>query len=131
MFDTILGCFAYFFVLLFFHALADYPLQGEFLAQGKNRHTELGKDHWYILLPMHAMIHAGFVFLATMGIAIYFGLPYVLLVALIYGVFEFMSHCLIDDAKCNCVISFREDQFRHICMKFGYALGILLSVVYP
>lgn len=47
------------------HAVADYPLQGDFLAKGKNHKQPLPGVPWWICLLAHAMIHAGAVALAT------------------------------------------------------------------
>jgi hypothetical protein len=37
-----------FFLLAAAHALADFPLQGDFLANSKNHTTDLGKIWWKI-----------------------------------------------------------------------------------
>lgn len=76
----------YFILFLFAHFLADYPLQGDFMANAKNPNTPLGKVYWLYVLPAHAGIHAGFVFLIT-GIWWLF-------------VLELVAHALIDYAKC-------------------------------
>ena len=52
-------------LLCFGHSLADYPLQGQFLSDGKNRHTAIGKLFWPYYLSSHATIHAGFVLIIT------------------------------------------------------------------
>src|ERR1700674_1479062 len=52
-------------LLCFGHSLADYPLQGQFLADGKNRHTVVGQLFWPYYLSSHATIHAGFVLMIT------------------------------------------------------------------
>jgi hypothetical protein len=98
---------------LFVHALADYPLQGEFLANGKNRHTPLGKSIWIYCLPSHSMIHAGFVFLVTGN--------------LVLGMGEFLAHLVIDFLKCERKISFRIDQVLHCFCKVIWAY---LSIFY-
>lgn len=36
------GVLILFFAMAIGHALGDYPLQGEYLAKGKNRHTSKG-----------------------------------------------------------------------------------------
>lgn len=45
------------------HALCDYPLQGDFLSQGKNR--LLKGIPWKQCLFSHSLIHSGMVFLVT------------------------------------------------------------------
>jgi hypothetical protein len=97
------------FVLVFFHCLADYPLQGDFLAQAKNRTTDLGKIFWKHALLAHAMIHAGFVFLAT-------GVLWMALA-------EFVIHAIVDDLKCRNRISLDIDQLLHLTTKVVIVLA--------
>lgn len=92
-----------FFVLVFFHFLADYPLQGSFLAEAKNRHTAIGKMFWPHALGAHSFIQGGFVYLAT-GV-VWLGLAEVLL------------HFSIDFAKCDNKINLHQDQLLHIACK--------------
>lgn len=74
------------FWLLVGHALADYPLQGDFLARAKNHRNPLPGVPWvYGLLP-HALIHAGAVTFLT-------GSPTL-------GALELVAHALIDYGKC-------------------------------
>lgn len=80
------------FMLFVGHALADFALQTDFMARAKNRNTDIGKDHWHVALPAHALIHGGFVMLFT-------GTP---LVALL----EVLAHTAIDAIKCEGKISF-------------------------
>lgn len=47
------------------HALCDYPLQGDFLARGKNHVSPIPGVPWQPCLWAHAMIHAGMVLLVT------------------------------------------------------------------
>lgn len=74
-----------FFWLMVGHALADYPLQGDFLARAKCRCAT--SFPWQIALTAHAMIHAGFV--AGLTGSIYLGLG------------ELVLHWIIDYAKCE------------------------------
>lgn len=76
-----------FFALLIGHALCDYPLQGDFLARGKNRFNPLPGVPWYWCLGAHAAIHAGAVWMVTGWWQL--------------GAWEFVLHCLIDDFKCS------------------------------
>lgn len=92
------------FLLLAGHALADYPLQGQFLAEGKNRHTELGKVYWPHALAAHALIHGGVVTILT-GSAV-------------LGVAETALHALIDWLKCERRIGLHADQALHVACKF-------------
>jgi hypothetical protein len=56
-------------LLLAGHFLCDYPLQGQYLAIGKNRHTPLGQQEngtlWLHALTGHAVIHGATVALVT------------------------------------------------------------------
>ena len=47
------------------HALCDYPLQGDFLAKGKNRYTPVAGMGWQQLMLAHCLIHMGMVLLLT------------------------------------------------------------------
>lgn len=102
-----------FFILIFFHSLADYPLQGDFLAQGKNRNTDLGKIFWPYALSSHAIIHGGFVFLATQNIWI--------------GLAESVIHAITDWLKCENKITMLTDQIIHYLCK---ALWAFLFIKY-
>ena len=68
------------------HALCDYPLQGDFLAKGKNRWKAIPGVPWYQCLFAHALIHAGMVYLIT-GV-------------LWMGLAELAIHAFVDYAKC-------------------------------
>jgi hypothetical protein len=101
------------FVVLFFwlmvgHSLADYPLQGDFLAQGKNRHTEIGKVFWPHAIFAHSMIHGGFVALFTGSIWL--------------GLAEVAVHAITDLLKCDNWIGLRFDQTIHIVSKIAWAV---------
>ena len=69
------------------HALCDYPLQGDFLAKGKNHRAPLPGVPWYQCLLGHALIHAGMVFLITRS--------------LWFALAELVIHSLTDYAKCD------------------------------
>lgn len=92
-----------FFFLLVGHALADYPLQGEFLARWKNHWDSHVLYDWWILLTMHALIHGGAVALVTGSVAL--------------GIAETGAHALIDYAKCDGKIGFKMDQYLHVACK--------------
>lgn len=72
------------FVFLFLHALADYPLQGDFLAQFK------GKN--WIAMTAHCLIWSGL---------IYAGLIYYEINQLWHIPFLFFGHMAIDKWKCS------------------------------
>lgn len=90
-------------LLVFVHALADYPLQGDFLAQAKNHTSPLSGVPWYQALAAHSAIHAGFVGLVTGSIAL--------------ALAEFVIHAATDHAKCSGKISYNTDQAIHIGCK--------------
>lgn len=112
------------FALLIGHALADYPLQGAFLAKAKNRHSDSGvlfdeknapKGLWIHALTAHALVHAGTVWLIT-------GTVWLALV-------ELMLHWIIDLSKGEGWTSFTTDQLLHVACKVGYAVVIALGYV--
>lgn len=94
-------------MLLAAHALCDFPLQGEFLAKGKDHTTELGRDWWPIALPAHAIIHGAAVAKVTGSTRL--------------GVVETVTHLLIDRAKCEGKIGIYADQALHVACKVAYA----------
>jgi hypothetical protein len=110
---TLLAASQVFFALCIGHALADFPLQGEFLAIGKNRRFLLAlgdpsrpANIWFVCMAAHCLIHAGFVWLIT-------GSPLVAAV-------EFALHWGIDSAKCAGKTTFNQDQILHVVCKIGY-----------
>lgn len=94
------------FALMIGHALADYPLQNDFLAKAKNRLTPVPGITWWVALFNHALIHAGFVWLFTGSFFL--------------ALFEVVLHMWIDDAKCRTKITFNEDQILHLVCKIDY-----------
>jgi len=90
--------------LLALHCLCDFPLQGDFLARGKNRCVPLPGVPWQICLLAHAMIHVGAYSLVVPTGA-----------ALLVGLF----HLLVDYAKNEGWLgdgerAFFWDQFWHV-----------------
>lgn len=85
------------------HFVADYPLQGDFLARAKNRSNPVPGVPWYQALGAHASIHG----LAVGLITGYWWL----------GVLETIAHACIDDAKCTGKIDFNADQYMHFMCK--------------
>jgi hypothetical protein len=92
--------------LLLAHALADYPLQGDFLSKAKNRLAPIPGVPWYQALGAHALIQGGFVAIIT-------GIPAL-------GLAEFAIHWITDDAKCAGRISFNTDQAIHVGCKIAW-----------
>lgn len=91
------------FLLLVGHALADYPLQGDFLSKAKNRAAPMPGVPFFQALGAHALIHGGFVAMIT-------GVWWL-------GVAEAVAHAAIDDAKCTGKIGFNTDQVLHVACK--------------
>lgn len=108
--ESILHLFVW---LIVGHYVADFALQSDFLAQAKNRTTEIGKMFWPHGLIAHAAIHGGFVFLFTGMLPL--------------AIAEFICHAKIDDDKCKGLIDLKTDQYRHIACK---ALWAVLATVY-
>jgi len=102
-----------FFALLIAHAVADYPLQGDFLSRAKSRANPLAGVPWYQALCAHALIHAGAVWVVTGSPAL--------------AIIELAAHTLIDDAKCTGKLTFNQDQAAHVLCKAGYAAAIALG----
>jgi hypothetical protein len=85
------------------HALCDYPLQGNFLAKGKNHRNPLPRVPWYQCMFAHAMIHAGMVYLITQSVT--------------FASLEFVVHFWTDFAKCDGKLTFNQDQSIHYAFK--------------
>lgn len=100
--------------LLAMHFLCDYPLQGEFLAQAKNRNTPLGKIFWPRALIAHSVIHGGAVLLVTGS--------------LLCAVCEVVIHAVTDYLKCESKISINADQAIHVACKLAWAAYFLLLI---
>ena len=91
------------FKLLGAHALADYPLQGDFLAKAKNRKAPIPGVPWYQALGAHAIIHGA-------AVAIITGKP-------VLGVAEAVVHAITDDLKCRGKLTYNQDQAIHVACK--------------
>lgn len=90
------------------HALCDYPLQGDFLARGKNHNAPFpGMAAWQLLLA-HCLIQCGMVLVITGSVWI--------------ATAELVIHYATDWAKCEDEISFNQDQAIHYSCKFLWAL---------
>ena len=96
------------FLMLCGHVIADYPLQGDFLARAKSRRTVIvpGQCWWPHALTAHALIHGGFVYVITGNLAL--------------GVAETVAHWLIDFGKCENWYGIHTDQGLHIGCKVAW-----------
>lgn len=90
------------------HALCDFPLQGDFLARGKNRFAPLPGIPWYQCLFAHSLIHAGMVFLITHSYT--------------FAFCELYIHFWTDYAKCDGKLTFNQDQSIHYICKVLWAV---------
>lgn len=97
-----------FALMVFAHALADYPLQGEFLARAKNRTAPIAGMPWYQALAAHAIIQGGFVGILSGSISL--------------AVAEAVVHAITDDLKCRGKLGFNMDQVIHIGSKIVWCV---------
>lgn len=93
-------------LLAFGHAVADYPLQGDFLAKAKSRVAPIPGVPWYQALAAHSAIHAGFVGIITGSFSL--------------AAAEFVAHFIIDDQKCQGRLSYNADQALHLLCKLAW-----------
>lgn len=96
-----------FLLLLFAHALADYPLQGGFLSRAKNRWAPIDGVPWYQAMAAHCCIHAGLVYVVTGSLAC--------------AGAELVVHFVTDHNKCAGRLSFNADQSIHLACKLAWA----------
>ncbi|NTF17788.1 DUF3307 domain-containing protein [Agrobacterium rubi] len=87
-------------LLVFGHVVGDYPMQGQFIALGKNRTQPLPGTPWYQILTAHAIMHGGLV-AAAVVLAALSGYPCLFALALPLAVAETACHWAIDDWKCR------------------------------
>lgn len=113
-----------FFAFCIGHALADFPLQGPFLAQGKNRHlpppvladgATPPKRMWLYCLTAHALIQAGMVWIITGSVLV--------------GFIELVVHWITDLLRTENKFSFECDQFIHILTKVVFVVLIWMDVL--
>lgn len=108
------------FKLLAGHALADFPLQNDFIANNKNRHS-IPKGYnpelhgplqtiWPYVLSAHALVHGLMAFLATGSTTI--------------GIIETCAHWVIDFLKCDKRFGIHTDQWLHIGCKVAYVVAL-------
>lgn len=97
-----------FFALAVAHALADFPLQGDYLARQKTRTSAGSREEWIVALSAHSLIHAGAVWLVTGS--------------MILGVAELVLHALIDLGKGERKFGLMTDQILHLSCKVGYVV---------
>ena len=96
------------FKLIVGHALADFPLQGDYLAKSKNPYAPLPGTPWWIALAAHSLIHGGMVCAITGSLWL--------------GLAETILHGAIDVAKCSGRISYTTDQAAHVACKVVWSV---------
>ncbi len=90
------------------HALADFPLQGAFLAKQKVRKQADNTSVWIVALSAHSVIQAGGVWLISGS--------------LLFGFVELILHALIDLAKGEGKFGLIPDQLLHLACKVVYVV---------
>ncbi len=119
--ETLLQGLVLLFALLIGHAIADYPLQGDFLAVHKNRHVSrrgspmFPEKLWVHCLLAHSLIHAGFVWLITGRV--------------VFALAELVLHFVLDFMKCENWTSYNTDQMLHALCKAIYVTLVVLAWV--
>jgi hypothetical protein len=109
------GPLALFAAFVVVHALADFPLQGSYLALHKVRSQKGASGEWIVALSAHSVIHAGGVWLVSGSLG--------------FAAAEFVVHCLIDLGKGEHKYGLIADQLLHLGCKLAYV--ILLVWVLP
>lgn len=99
------------FWLLVGHGVADYPLQGDFLARAKNHTAPIPGIPWPWALFWHALMHGGAVALVTHSVTL--------------GIAETTIHIGIDWLKCDGRTTFNTDQWLHVICKVAWATVVL------
>jgi hypothetical protein len=105
------GPVALFFMFVIVHALADFPLQGAYLARYKIRKHAGNLSEWVVALTAHSMIHGGGVWLVSGSLAL--------------GMIEVALHGLIDFAKGEGLYNQMTDHLLHLACKAGYAVALM------
>ena len=102
-------------LLIFGHALADYPLQATWIATTKSHKDPHPSGYpWCQSLTAHAIIHGGFVGIITGQLWL--------------GVAEFVAHWIIDYLKSDGRFGVNVDQALHVGCKIIWA-ALAVSVV--
>jgi hypothetical protein len=101
------GPFVIFAAFVVMHALADFPLQGDYIARQKNRRSADSFSVWVIALSAHCVIHAGGVWIISGSI--------------VYALAELILHGLIDVGKGEGKFGLVTDQLLHLGCKVVYA----------
>ena len=109
------GPFALFFAFAIAHALADFPLQGDYLAGMKVRSQANNAQEWFISLTAHSLVQAGGVWIVSGS-------------ALLAGA-ELCLHWLIDFGKGEGKFGYMTDQVLHLACKATYVAVMVLGLL--
>lgn len=90
------------------HALADFPLQGDYIAKQKCRKQADNLSVWIVALSAHSVIHAGGVWLVSGSLA--------------FALAELVLHALIDVCKGEGKFGLIADQLLHLACKVVYVV---------
>jgi len=102
------GPLALFAAFVVAHTLADFPLQGEYLARHKVRAQARNKTEWLVALWAHCTIHAGCVWVVSGSLAL--------------AAVEWVLHALVDLGKGEGKFGLIADQALHLTCKAGYVV---------
>ena len=108
------GPLAVFAAFVVVHALADYPLQGDFLASQKARSQADSREVWIVALTAHSIIHAGGVWLVSGSLA--------------FGMAELVLHALIDLGKGEKKFGLITDQLLHLACKLVFTILLFVDM---
>ena len=120
-----------FFLLFFFfagHALMDFALQGDAMANCKCRkanHPLQKAVPWYYWMVAHALLHG-----ATVGAIVYWA-KFDLITVAIYATLETLLHWIIDIAKCEGRTNIHVDQCLHLICKVAWTVMLVNGLVAP
>lgn len=105
------GPLALFCAFVVAHALADFPLQGAYLARQKVRSQAGMPEEWVVALTAHSVIHAGGVWLVSGSLG--------------FAAAELVLHCLIDIGKGENKFGLITDQLFHLGCKLAYVIVLV------
>ncbi len=101
------------------HALGDFPLQGEFVAQWKNRNFQPCSGPrfipWSYMMGVHCLIQSGMV--------------WVISGSFLFAIIEFVLHYAIDILKCEEKSGFMLDQGLHLATKLAFVVIIYFGLL--
>jgi hypothetical protein len=110
------GPLALFFAFAIAHALADFPLQGDYLARVKQRRNASTTFEWFAALTAHSLIHAGAMWIVSGSILV--------------GVIELLLHWVIDFGKGEGKYGYATDQALHLSCKVVYTVAMAMGFLH-